>query len=28
MATRTEPPANPPVTDLYATLGIRSDASP
>jgi signal peptidase I len=28
MATRTEPPANGPVTDHYATLGVRSDASP
>ena len=28
MATRTEPPTNGPVTDHYATLGVRSDASP
>jgi signal peptidase I len=28
MATRTEPPANGSVTDHYATLGVRSDASP
>jgi signal peptidase I len=28
MATRTEPPANGPVSDHYATLGVRSDASP
>ena len=28
MATREEPPTNGPVTDHYATLGVRSDASP
>ena len=27
MATRTEPPTNGPVSDHYATLGVRSDAS-
>ena len=28
MATRTEPPTDRPVSDLYATLGLRPDASP